>query len=351
MSQESMAAFRVNAPSELPGLADESTGIGSSIMSGTRKIPEAEWEVYKEEIKVLYLTKNKSREDVKTAMEENHGFHASKAQYIRKFDQWGFKKNSTDGNWKYIAHKLQKKDLEGKESDTYVNGKLMPRKKVKKEVSRHSLLSWQIMSIPGRSPTPPGGVEIRTPPREPNFFVQYLHIPWFEFETLVEPQINRLRTLASGNHTKSSIVYEQSAQRSHNLLTLAQSPRMAIATGQRQDQTTAPWGQMGDAVQGLGNDQRAHNSFPSIQFRGKAPGPISISPHDQKARVLLARILNEDSNPHSHDYISTITSRLDDIILERQHGNITKNLQNFFWLISLRNYTSASALLHLPLLE
>ena len=167
-----MAAFRVSEPSELPGLADESTGIGSSIMSGTRKIPEAEWEVYKEEIKVLYLTKNKSREDVEAAMEENHGFHArfvdhrppmlcvtscaerynSKAQYIRKFDQWGFKKNSTDGNWKYIAHKLQKKDLEGKESDTYVNGKLVPRKKVKKEVSRHSLLSWQIMSIPGMLP-------------------------------------------------------------------------------------------------------------------------------------------------------------------------------------------------------
>jgi len=167
-----MAAFRVSEPSELPGLADESTGIGSSIMSGTRKIPEAQWEVYKEEIKVLYLTKNKSREDVEAAMEENHGFHArfvdhrppmlcvtscaerynSKAQYIRKFDQWGFKKNSTDGNWKYIAHKLQKRNLEGKESDTYVNGKLVPRKKVKKEVSRHSLLSWQIMSIPGMLP-------------------------------------------------------------------------------------------------------------------------------------------------------------------------------------------------------
>lgn len=71
----------------------------------------------------------------------------SKAQYIRKFEQWGFKKNSTDEKWKYVAHKLQKRDLEGKESDIYVNGKLVTRKKVKKEVSRHSLPSWQIMSV------------------------------------------------------------------------------------------------------------------------------------------------------------------------------------------------------------
>lgn len=167
-----MAAFRVSEPSEVPDLADESTGIGPSIMSGTRKIPEAEWEVYKEEMKVLYLTKNKSREDVKAAMEKTYRFQArfvghrpliicstscadwcnSKAQYIRKFEQWGFKKNSTDENWKYIAHKLQKRNLEGKESDTYVNGKLVPRKKVKKEVSRHSLPSRQIMLIPGMHP-------------------------------------------------------------------------------------------------------------------------------------------------------------------------------------------------------
>jgi hypothetical protein len=46
----------------------------------------------------------------------------------------------------------QRRNLEDKESDTYVKGKLIPRKKVKKEVSRHSLLSWQIMSIPGMHP-------------------------------------------------------------------------------------------------------------------------------------------------------------------------------------------------------
>jgi hypothetical protein len=172
VSREPLTGSVVNDFTELPGPTDEPTGTESSIMSGTRKISEAEWQVYKEEIEVLYLTENKSREEVMAAMAKTHGFQArfvdhcpliiyltsgadrpnSKAQYIRKFEKWGFKKNSTDENWKYIAQKLQKRNLEGKESDTYVNGKLVPRKRVKKEVSRHFLPSWQIMSIPGMHP-------------------------------------------------------------------------------------------------------------------------------------------------------------------------------------------------------
>ena len=95
---------------------------------------------------------------------------------------------------------------------------------------------------------------------------------------------------------------------------------MAIATGQRLGQTTAPWGQIGGAAQGL----------PSIQVREKALGPISTPPHDQEARYLLASMLEEYINPSRHDYLSTITSRLDNIIIERQDGDITKNLQSFF---------------------
>jgi hypothetical protein len=73
----------------------------------------------------------------------------SNAQYIGKLDQWGFKKNSTDEKWKFIARTLEKRELDGKESDTYINGKLVPRKRVKKEVSRHCLPSWQATAMTG----------------------------------------------------------------------------------------------------------------------------------------------------------------------------------------------------------
>lgn len=45
-------------------------------MPDTRKIPETEWEAYKEEIKALYLTQNKTRGEVMAVMEKTHGFQA-----------------------------------------------------------------------------------------------------------------------------------------------------------------------------------------------------------------------------------------------------------------------------------
>jgi hypothetical protein len=37
---------------------------------------------------------------------------------------------------------LEKRKQEGKESDTYINGKLIPNKKVQREISRYSLPSY-----------------------------------------------------------------------------------------------------------------------------------------------------------------------------------------------------------------
>ncbi|KAH8651560.1 ankyrin repeat-containing domain protein [Tricladium varicosporioides] len=313
-----MARFGVGEPWEISDPANEPATTESSMMSNTRKIPKVEWLVYKEEIRSLYLIENKSREEVMTAMEKSYGFHASKAQYTRKFDEWGFKKNSTDAKWKFIARKLQKRNLEGKESDTYIDGKLVPRKKVKKEVSRHPLPSWQIISIAGRSPSPLGGIEIHTPPREHTPFVKYLHIPWFEFETLVEPQ--------SINSSLDGF-YEQSILRSHNPSALVPTSQVAIITNQNQHEITAPWDPIFDDPR---NDQRIQNSFPHIQVREKGASSISALSHDHQARSLFAKILGKSINPNSQDYLSTVTSHLDNILIERQDGEITKNLQKFF---------------------
>lgn len=107
-----------------------------------------------------------------TAMEKTHGFRArcanhrlliiglisfanrynSKSQYIRRFEQWGFKKNFTDEEWKFIARQSQKRTLEGKDSDVYRDNRLVPRKKVKKEILRHTPPSWQVMAIADMHP-------------------------------------------------------------------------------------------------------------------------------------------------------------------------------------------------------
>jgi hypothetical protein len=76
MPGELMAGFGDGEPWELPSLADETAAIEPSTMSDTRKVPEDEWQVYKEEIRAMYLSENKSREEVMAAMEKTYGFRA-----------------------------------------------------------------------------------------------------------------------------------------------------------------------------------------------------------------------------------------------------------------------------------
>jgi len=61
----------------------------------------------------------------------------SKAQYVRQLKKWGFSKSLSEQSWKNIDGRIRKRELEGKESEIYINGTLIPSKKLKKEISRH----------------------------------------------------------------------------------------------------------------------------------------------------------------------------------------------------------------------
>jgi hypothetical protein len=45
----------------------------------------------------------------------------------------------TNEEWKSIAHEVHKRKLEGKESEIKIQGKLIPNKKVRREISRYAL--------------------------------------------------------------------------------------------------------------------------------------------------------------------------------------------------------------------
>ena len=106
---------------------------------------------------------------------------------------------------------------------------------------------------------------------------------------------------------------------------------MTIAAGQSQHKTTTPC----DALQRVGNHTQAQNFITSIQVREQTKVPISDPPREQKARYLFADILGKPIDPNSHDYISTVTSHLDNILIEQQDGDITRGLQKFFGSSSL----------------
>lgn len=106
---------------------------------------------------------------------------------------------------------------------------------------------------------------------------------------------------------------------------------MTIAAGQSQHETTTPC----DAPQRVGNHTQAQNFISSIQVQEWTKVLISDPPHEQKARYLFANILGKPIDPNSHDYILTVTSHLDNILIKQQDGDITRGLQKFFGSSSL----------------
>ena len=62
----------------------------------------------------------------------------SKAQYVRKLKQWRLEKNSTKDKWEFAAGQVQKRRLEGKETEVIINGRPVPAKKLKKEMARYA---------------------------------------------------------------------------------------------------------------------------------------------------------------------------------------------------------------------
>ncbi|KAM6511189.1 hypothetical protein FALCPG4_016192 [Fusarium falciforme] len=160
-------------------------------MSRACRVSHSEWERNKEHIRALYLDQDKSLDDLVTSMAKRHGFHASKAQYIRKLGTWNMKKYSSKEAWKHADALVRKRKVDGKDTEIIMNGKLVSAKKLKKELGRYA---WQRthgqQSLAGDAPP----VVARTPPSFAMPFIQGRTIPWFQFQ-------DRLHSLMARNLT------------------------------------------------------------------------------------------------------------------------------------------------------
>ncbi|KAJ9297660.1 hypothetical protein DTO271G3_4435 [Paecilomyces variotii] len=126
---------------------------------------EAEWQKHRDELEFLWLEQRWTAERIRDYMSQKHGFHQNKYQYSRQFKQWGFKKNTSDERWKFIAHRREKRKRDGKDpGPVSLDGRLVPESKVRKETSRHVTLTSQYMGIEGSDPKTPEGVIVGTPP-------------------------------------------------------------------------------------------------------------------------------------------------------------------------------------------
>jgi hypothetical protein len=73
------------------------------------------------------------------------------AQYTRQFKKWNLTKNASQETYRFISHRIRKRNLEGKNgSEVYIGGELIPMKKIKKEISRHVLASAEHLPLPSK---------------------------------------------------------------------------------------------------------------------------------------------------------------------------------------------------------
>nr|RBQ93769.1 hypothetical protein FVER53263_04556 [Fusarium verticillioides] len=101
------------------------------------RIPPALWEAERPRITELYVNQDKTLDDVIQIMTES-GFHATRAQYIRKVNvNWKLQKNYTKEKWQHASALVTKREAEGKTTQLSIDGKVIPEKRRKKELRRY----------------------------------------------------------------------------------------------------------------------------------------------------------------------------------------------------------------------
>ncbi|KAF7557397.1 hypothetical protein G7Z17_g636 [Cylindrodendrum hubeiense] len=151
-------------------------------MSRAPRIPAAEWDRHKDHIHALYVTQDKTLEDVISCMTEEHGFKPTKAQYVRKLDGWKMRKNFKKEEWNHANALVRKRKSAGKDTELVMSGRVIQGEKRRKVLSRyahpHTAVEPALTSLKASH----NGVVARTPPSAVGPFIVYNNMPWFQFQ-------------------------------------------------------------------------------------------------------------------------------------------------------------------------
>ena len=129
----------------------------SAELRGTRRTEE-DWAKQRSTIKELYMDKNMPLPSLMKVMKEKHGFCATYAtvvsspcvtttnslssrqkRYKEKFKAWGFEKNLTKRQSKFIARKALRRLDEGKKTEFRIRGFKVPREKVDRGLTKPNI--------------------------------------------------------------------------------------------------------------------------------------------------------------------------------------------------------------------
>ncbi|PQE03124.1 multiple ankyrin repeats single kh domain protein [Rutstroemia sp. NJR-2017a BBW] len=124
------------------------------------------WETHRDLLKELWIAQDKTYDEVRMDMKRLHNFNATKNQYTAQFKKWGWRKNITSDEWRLISRSIiQRREDHSKESEVYLNNVRIPDARIRKDISRHVLPTFN--SIPTSLVTTTldsQHISIRTPP-------------------------------------------------------------------------------------------------------------------------------------------------------------------------------------------
>ncbi|RFU35063.1 hypothetical protein B7463_g1295, partial [Scytalidium lignicola] len=181
--------------------------------------------------------------------------------------------------------------------------------------------------MPISAPSPPcsSSIDICTPPMEMPRFVDYFHIPWFEFEMLVEPHFEQLRASVYGNNitfqefpdfttlsSPTAISFESPFQ--SDILENHLAPSSNASTGQTDNRIGSFWIEpLLDQLEiPFDGEEEVHSS-----------PPVAVTNRD--TRSLFAEIIGSDIDSDNPDYLPKISTYLNEVLIERHDGELMKN--------------------------
>lgn len=326
-------------------------------MAAARSIPLQEWEAHKTAISELYLNQNCTLNEVIRTMENNYGFQASKAQYVRKLKRWKIEKNSTCDKWKFASIQTQKRKLEGKETEITINGKPISAKKLRKEMSRYTRPQLAMNEEPDFTTDVQDSVHVRTPPKDA---IEHVGTEvWQPLDSTTSNGQKEDINLRSAYSCMSSVVPHVD-QAAHSI---EFSHGMNDSPGPVVECRHLPWFQFQDLIDSLivrfantavtPNDseglnlsscpvalnqvdfdsRRLNPSNPSLasSFQQDTLSPNQPLPEENHETVkLLGKLFDISADPESPDDFFKILDRLKSIAIERYSGEFGRQLQRLY---------------------
>ncbi|KIW74270.1 hypothetical protein Z517_12210 [Fonsecaea pedrosoi CBS 271.37] len=150
-------------------------------MAVSHKISDADWQKHKPTICRLYKDEDMPMTELIEVMSTEHGFKASKPQYMRRFKDWHVQKKRTSAFWKDLILGLKRKNLLVDDVDVFLDGELIPNKRLKRQLSRNDPPTLMQTIVRPRTPE---GIFIRPRTQIPRCLL--ISLPWHEICTRLE---------------------------------------------------------------------------------------------------------------------------------------------------------------------